>query len=73
VADYARAYLDLTLSYPQVQQVLSWGLVDTYSWLQTETARADGLPERPTLYDGDYRAKPLREAMAAAFNGANRR
>jgi len=70
VADYARAYLDLTLSYRQVKQVLSWGLVDKYSWLQAETPRADGLPERPTLYDGDLKAKPLREAVAQALRSA---
>jgi endo-1,4-beta-xylanase len=71
VADYARAYLDVTLSYPQVKQMLSWGLVDKYSWLQAETPRADGLPERPTLYDGDYAATPLRETVAAALSGAS--
>jgi endo-1,4-beta-xylanase len=70
VADYARAYLDLTLSYPQVKDVLGWGLVDSYSWLQAETPRSDGLPERPTPYDAEFRAKPLREAVAAAFAGA---
>jgi endo-1,4-beta-xylanase len=69
-ADYARAYLDLTLSRPQVKQILSWGLMDPYSWLQNQAPRPDGLPERPTLYDGAYSAKPLREAVAAALMAA---
>jgi endo-1,4-beta-xylanase len=70
VADYARAYLELTLSHPQVRDVLSWGLVDPYSWLQNQAPRPDGLPERPTLYDGAYRAKPLRAALAEVLAGA---
>jgi endo-1,4-beta-xylanase len=70
VADYARAYLDLTLARPQVRQILAWGMVDPYSWLQNQARRSDGLPERPTLYDGDYRPTPLREAVAQALAAA---
>jgi endo-1,4-beta-xylanase len=73
VADYARAYLDLMLSYPQVRQVLTWGLVDNHSWLQTRSPRADGLPKRPLIYDAQYRPKPLREAIADAFRAAPNR
>lgn len=32
--------------------------------------RADGLPKRPTPFDSHYRAKPLRDAIAAAFRAA---
>ncbi len=67
VADHARAYLDLTLSYPQVKEVLTWGLDDRYSWLQGRTPRADGLPKRPCPYDADFKPKPLRQALADAF------
>jgi endo-1,4-beta-xylanase len=70
VADYARAFLDLTLSYPQVEQVLTWGVVDHRSWLQNLTPRADGLAKRPLFYDENYQPKPLREAIAAAFRAA---
>ena len=28
VADYAKAYLDLMLSYPQLRDLLAWGMVD---------------------------------------------
>jgi endo-1,4-beta-xylanase len=51
VADYGRTYLDLMLSYPQVKEVMAWGLVDKYSWLRNLSPRADGLAKRPTLYD----------------------
>jgi endo-1,4-beta-xylanase len=70
VADAARAYLDLTLSYPQVKQVLTWGVVDHHSWMQSYAPRADGLPERPLIYDDHYRPKPMRQAIADAFRAA---
>jgi endo-1,4-beta-xylanase len=73
VADYAKAYLDLTLSYTQVKDVLCWGIVDNLSWLQGFAPRADHLENRCTPWDDNYQAKPLYEAMAAAFRGAPQR
>lgn len=67
VADYARAYLDLMLSYPQLQDVLAWGMVDRYSWLTGFDPRADKSIKRGTPYDQNFRPKPLRAAIAAAF------
>jgi endo-1,4-beta-xylanase len=70
VAAYARAYLNLMLSYRQLGDVLCWGMMDTYSWLQERPPRADGLPERCTPYNSDYRPKPLRAAIEASFRRA---
>ena len=70
VAALGRAYLDVTLSFTQVNAIVCWGLMDTHTWLQGRTPRADGLPKRPTPYDNHYQAKPLREAVAAAFRAA---
>jgi endo-1,4-beta-xylanase len=70
VAALGRAFLDLTLSFTQVNAVLCWGLADSHTWLQGRNRRADGLPKRPTPYDDQYRPKPLREAIAAAFRAA---
>jgi len=70
VAAYAKGYLDLMLSYRQTKEVLAWGMVDKYSWLQNQWLREDKKPKRPTLYDDNYQPKPLREAMAAAFRAA---
>ncbi|MEJ0060108.1 MAG: endo-1,4-beta-xylanase [Terricaulis sp.] len=70
MADYAKAFLDVTLSYPQMGDVLCWGLVDHYSWLQNNSPRDDGLPKRPLPFDANYQPKPMREAIAAAFRGA---
>lgn len=73
VADYARAYLDLMLSYDQLRDVLAWGMVDKYSWLTGFDPRADKSIKRGTPYDEAFRPKPLREAIAAAFAAAPRR
>ena len=67
VADYARAYLDVMLSYPQLRDILAWGMVDKYSWLTDFDPRADKSIKRGTPYDSQFRPKPLREAIAAAF------
>ena len=72
VADYARAYLDLMLSYKQLGDVLCWGMVDRYSWLGEFDPRADKMLKRGTPYDAQFRAKPLRQAIASAFASASR-
>lgn len=69
-ADLTRAYFDIILSYPRMGDVLAWGMCDRYSWLQGFAPRPDGLPKRACPYDADYRAKPIREALAAAFAAA---
>ena len=73
VADYARAYLDLMLSYPQLGDVLAWGMVDQYSWLNGFDPRADKTIKRGTPYDAQYRPKALRRAIADAFRAASSR
>lgn len=70
VADYAKAYLDVMLSYPQLRDVVAWGMVDKYSWLTDFDPRHDKSVKRGTPYDSQYRAKPLRDAIAAAFRQA---
>jgi endo-1,4-beta-xylanase len=69
----AKDFLDLMFSYPELKQLLAWGLSDRYSWLQTWWPRPDRIAKRPTLYDADFRPKPLREAVAAALRGAPER
>ncbi|WP_294318911.1 endo-1,4-beta-xylanase [uncultured Sphingomonas sp.] len=67
VADFARAYLDIMLSYPQLGDVLAWGLSDRYSWLRGFEPRPDGAVARGCPYDMDLRPKPLRDAMIASL------
>lgn len=70
VAAIAKVFLDITLSYPQLRDVLCWGLADPYSWMQTWWPREDKLMKRSTPYDAELRPKPLREAIAAALRAA---
>lgn len=73
VAASAKGYLDVMLSYKQLDHVLCWGMVDKFSWLQNFSKRHDKTPQRPTPYDDNYRPKPLRDAIAAAFESAPKR
>lgn len=70
VAAYGKAFLDQVLSYRQTKEILAWGMIDKYSWLQGQWLREDKKPKRPTLYDDNYQPKPLREAVAAALKAA---
>jgi endo-1,4-beta-xylanase len=70
VAALGRAFLDVTLSFTQVNALLTWGLADSYTWLRGRNPRADGLPKRPTPYDEQFRPKLLREAIAGALRAA---
>ena len=75
VAAIGRDYLGMMLSYKQLDQVLCWGMVDKYSWLQRFSPRVDKTPLRPDPYDEMYQPKPLRDAIATAlaFRHAPRR
>ncbi len=67
IADFARTYLDIMLSYPQLGDVLAWGLSDRYSWLRGFEPRTDGAVTRGCPYDIDRKPKALRTAMLAAL------
>jgi endo-1,4-beta-xylanase len=71
VADFARRYFELMLDYDRhLDDILAWGMVDRFNWLQgfDPARRADGLEVRGTPYDSQYRAKPLRSAIANVLN-----
>ena len=63
VADYTRAYFETMLAFPQLRDILAWGLTSRYSWLQGFDPRADGLPQRCCPYDGELRPLPMRAAL----------
>lgn len=67
VADFTRAYLDVMFSYPQLRDVLAWGICDRYSWLEGFEPRPDGSHRRPCPYDDRFAVKPMRAAIAAAI------
>jgi endo-1,4-beta-xylanase len=68
IADYAKAYFEVMLSYPQLRDVLAWGMCDPYSWLQEfKPLRTDGLAKRSCPYDAQFQSKPLHAAIASAI------
>jgi endo-1,4-beta-xylanase len=70
IADFVRRYFDVMLDYDQLGDILAWGMVDKFSWLQGFAPRADKLEVRGTAYGDDYRPKPMRAALAQAFASA---
>jgi endo-1,4-beta-xylanase len=71
VARLTGDYLDAALAEPAVKGVITWGLSDKYSWLNTRSApwgrRRDGKPERGLPLDDRIRRKPMWGAIADAF------
>lgn len=70
VADYTRRYFDVMMDYDaQLDDVLVWGMVDQFNWLQyfDPSKRADGMEVRGSPYGSDYRSKPMRDALASAL------
>jgi endo-1,4-beta-xylanase len=72
VAAATRDFLDVTLAYPRLRDILVWGLADNVSWLQTwdEAPRKDKLPMRPTPFDAQLKAKPMKQAIIDAIKAA---
>jgi endo-1,4-beta-xylanase len=70
VATYADAYLSILFDYPQLRDVLVWGMCDKYGWLNGFSPRSDGGVKRATLYDDEFRPKPLRDVLARHFAAA---
>ncbi|WP_158548876.1 endo-1,4-beta-xylanase [Parvularcula marina] len=73
IADYTTAYLGLMLEYSQLRDVLCWGLVHRYSWMQNFQPRSDGLQKRSTPFDDSYQPTPMYDAIAAAFEATTAR
>ncbi len=64
VANTYRDYLTPLLAEPNVTALLTWGITDRYTWLNTQlnglphATRPDARPERPLPFDYDYNPKP---------------
>jgi endo-1,4-beta-xylanase len=74
VAAVYKRYLDVALANRSVIAVITWGFVDTDSWVTRgdlpEYRRNDGQAPRPLPFDGSYAPKPAYEAIAAALRSA---
>lgn len=73
VARYLRAYMEVMLEYPQLKDILAWGMCDKYSWLQGFSPRADKLPQRCCPYDPSFKAKLMHSELAKLFAEAQAR
>jgi len=70
VAETAKTFLDMTLDFKSLKDVLCWGLDDKHSWLQHRGGGDNNIALRPCPYDDQFKAKPFREAIAQAFRSA---
>jgi len=68
VAAAYKQYLELVLADPAVRAVLTWGISDRYTWLDSEESRTDGKSERPLPFDAEDHAKPAFFAVRGAFD-----
>jgi endo-1,4-beta-xylanase len=73
VAGAYEDFLTVVLQEPAVIAVVTWGLIDSHSWLQEVEHRRDQLPVRPLPLDRDFKRKLAWKAMARAFDQAPRR
>jgi endo-1,4-beta-xylanase len=68
VADSYGNYLDLTLRDPAVRAVLTWGITDRLTWLNSEGSRKDKLPERCLPFDANDAPVKAFFAMRNSFD-----
>lgn len=79
-ARLVKDYLDVALENRSVDVVITWGLIDKYSWLNlpsqpippmdqydVRNLRRDGTKHRSLPYDDNLQPKPMREAIAEAL------
>ena len=74
-AEHVRAFLDLTLSYENVSDILLWDMTDRDSYVRSaryanNRPREDGTKLRAHPYDDALQPKPMYAAIADAFRAA---
>lgn len=72
VGERATQFLIAALSERAVEGILTWGLSDKYSWLNTSQyqLRSDGTKNRCLPYDDQFERKPFWFALYNAFRNA---
>ncbi len=77
VAALYTAFLDTALDEPAVRSVVTWGLVDQYSWYNLWSDRMfkrwDRQPTRPLLFDNAFHPKPAYYAVLQSLQRASAR
>lgn len=72
VGDRATQFLTAALSERAVEGVVTWGLSDKYSWLNSSVyqKRSDGTMNRCLPYDDNFQTKPFWYSLYYAFKSA---
>ncbi|WP_199246765.1 endo-1,4-beta-xylanase [[Phormidium] sp. ETS-05] len=70
IADTFKQFLDVALAEPKVIGVLTWGLSDAYTWINSTRPRRDGLASRPLPFDDQVNPKPAYQAIYDAIANA---
>jgi endo-1,4-beta-xylanase len=65
VADVYDRFLTVALGHGPIDAVLTWGLCDRSSWLQSRAPRKDGLAQRPLPFDDELRPKRAWDVLRA--------
>jgi endo-1,4-beta-xylanase len=73
VATHAGEFLEVAFEERAVTKLLTWGLCDSTSWLNTFRRRKDGLMHRSLPLDDRMARKPLWHAIAESFDKAQQR
>ena len=68
VGELYRDYLQNVLQHSSVRAVLTWGLTDKDTWLNSFTPRKDKLPQRPLPFDEELKPTPAFYAMRDAIS-----
>lgn len=73
VAALYKAFMDTCVNHPAVEMVVMWNVTDDDSWVNRWAQgqrRADGLAQRPTLFDAQGQPKPAFHAVARSLRDA---
>lgn len=70
VAKLYGEFLNRVLRRQSVKAVLTWGISDANTWLNSRHPRSDGLPKRPLPFDSDLKPKPAFYAILEAIQNA---
>jgi endo-1,4-beta-xylanase len=76
VAQVYRDYLSAMLQGPEVKAVLTWGVSDAHTWLNSGTKFREAHPgreQRPLPFDGDYKPTEAFFAMRQSYREAKKR
>jgi len=73
VAEMYRQFLNATLPHPGVTAVITWGLVNKYSYLSNLSEHKSSYAPRPLPFDNSYQKTMAWQALAEAFSSATPR